>query len=191
MPQGSYNVSRLLAELGLKNVIDMPVSQSIQPTIPLASMLGQVPYHSAPMALFGGDVVGAAAPQHSAIELVSLDPGGGLLLYFYQSPGAAPPRLRIEITDPAFPMAWTVGPVNHPAQNFGDEDVLTTVASGTTLNAAPAVAPTILELLPASAPALWVPRGKRVRVINAVSGGFGIGFALAWMGIAATQSGDE
>lgn len=78
MPQGSFNFSRLVRELGLKNVVEMPVRETIQPVLNLDVGEGTYPVHVGPMAISGGKEAGQAG-EKTVFELHSLDPGGVVL----------------------------------------------------------------------------------------------------------------
>ena len=83
MAQGAFNVSKLIEQLGLKNVLDMPVRENIQPVIALDSMAGFVPANIGRRFLAGG-IPPANVAEFSTFELISLDPGGCVVFGLHQ-----------------------------------------------------------------------------------------------------------
>jgi hypothetical protein len=155
VPTGSYNVTRLLAELGLKNVIEMPVAPTIQPTIPLDTLRGNVPLLQRSVAVYGGTVA-AVALEFSAIRVVSLDPGGVSLEWFAQPSG-----LPLTFTLRVDPLVTGVlnNAVAHPPQIFGNDPVISTVTSGSLVGAPIAALPIIIDIPISAHGRLHLPRG--------------------------------
>lgn len=159
MPTNSFNVSRLLEELGEKNIIEMPVSKTIQPVIALDTMRGQVPLHQSPIALFGG-FVAATLGETSAFEITSLDPGGVNLIWFNNSEAVGGP-VNVNVNTTGTPLAFlAVGPTVHPPTNFGVDAILSTVLSGTAA-AITNVTARVLQINPGTYAPLHIPRGQR------------------------------
>lgn len=188
MPVGSFNVSALLRQLGHKNVIQMPVRDDIQATMPLASMAGQVPVHVGGCAVFGCFQTAIAA-EGGALEVVCLDPGGGILQWIESSSG--PFRLTIGTA----PAVWLTGPTPAVPQHFTNDPTATTAQFGTVaILAFPTDIPYFIGGgaggVPNSAFApMYVPRGSRVLVqasaVNAIFAG-----NVGWCGIQATEGGE-
>jgi len=78
MGTGSFNISRLIAELGLKNVPDMAIVERIQPVVNVGDLAGQTPPHVPPSAIFGETAPGAVA-QRAFLEIQCLSPGGAFV----------------------------------------------------------------------------------------------------------------
>lgn len=183
MPQGSFNVQRLTAELGLKNVSEMPVGLALAATVPLETMAGMVPVHQSPQAMFGG-TTGLAVGEFSAAEFTCLDPGGAYLEVFQQS-GVT---ITINLTTGAAPLVFAaVGPLAHPAQQFQVDPVLSTVVSGTILAAPVLTTPQLLDIWAPYKHPLWVERGRRI-VFTALNANTAFRFYLTAMAISATQA---
>jgi len=83
VPQGTFNVSALIAELGLQNVTgdEMRVLQSIQPVLAVGDISGNTPPHVPPAAAFGALVLGGGA-TFGTMQLQSLAPGGCFMDWF-------------------------------------------------------------------------------------------------------------
>lgn len=184
MPTGSFNVQRLTAELGLKNVIEMPVGLSMQAVIPLETMAGMVPVHQSPQAMFGG-LAQAFAAEHSTVEISSLDPGGVYLEYFQQSGGVP---TTVSVRTGQNPVIYSgVGPIVNPPQDFQTDGVLSTVTHGTVVAAPLANTPELLLGTLALVHPIWLERGQRI-VISALTANAAFRFNLVLMAIVATQA---
>lgn len=180
MPANSYNISRLIAELGLKNVTELPLAERIQPVISLDSMRGQVPLHQGPVGLFGG-LTATSLLEYSLFELISLDPGGLVICFMYHSLLSGFISVRTDV------LAWgAFGPTPHPAQQFGNTPVASLVNSGTTLVVPSVDEPIIGQLEAGSYAPLYVPRGSRA-VFQTLSINTAFNFGIQVMGITATQ----
>ena len=162
MPEGSYNVSQLLRELGVKNVTEMPVLQDIVPVIPLSTMRNVVPLHQGPVALFGGNLTSVLA-EFCTLEIVSLDPGGCIIQWFRDAS-----LVIYEIERLAAPVVWAAsGPLVVPAQNFGTTDLMSVVNRGTIAAISPGL-PAMTAGFDAIQAPLFLPRGARARITNVV-----------------------
>lgn len=185
MPTGNYNVSRLLAELGHKNQIEMPVSKTIQVTMPLDSMVGQVPVHVAGMTVAGG-WVGAQAGEYPTIELQALDPGGAVLMFTQQNTA----------TDVSWqvvpgPTTWLTGPGVMTNLDFTNSPSVSVVRNGTSA----AVVNTFLPRFQKGwfnfggfAP-LLIPRGQTLRIVGNTAN-VSTYYVIGFCGIAATENGE-
>ena len=182
MPTSSYNVTRLLAELGLKNIIEMPVSSTIQPTLSLDSMAGQVPLHQSAVSMFGGDAPSVVG-EHAGIQIKSLDPGGVVLEWFEQTNPVAMIMQMMSGT----PIAWDTGPTLLPSQTFGEAPVQSTVEFGYTIGIPPSNTPRVLGILRPRWGKLLIPRGSFF-VIRNIAANFPISFGLQLTAVAATES---
>lgn len=180
MPQGSFNISRLIAQYGLKNVSELPLAERVQPVISLDTMRGQVPMHQGPVALFGGNV-GAQAGQYGTFECISLDPGGFVVSFVFISLASG----FITVTNE--PVVWGgLGPIPHPPQNFGNQPIASVVNSGTTPIVPTVVHPVVPGIEPGAYAPLFVPRGSRI-VFTTLSVFQGYNFSIQIMGVTATQ----
>ncbi len=156
MPQSSFNISRLISRLGLKNIIEMPVRGDIQATIPLTTMYGQVPVHVAGSALAGG-VGPSAVGEYTAFELQCLDAGGLVLNWTYSDIMA----IRISET----PLVWLSGPTNLPLQHFSSEPSASLCRMGTMAAISWNVYPPVtLNCSVSDFAPLYVPRGSFVQM---------------------------
>lgn len=185
MPTGTYNISRLLRELGLKNVAEMPLRESIQPVIPLASMAGQVPVHVGSVALSGG-VASAAAAQRSAFQLQILDPGGAVLQWVHDLSDNVSGIFTSET-----PLVWSTGPTLTRVVQFNNGVPSPSIMNmGAVAGGALLTDPEIGELMPVAqfAP-LYIPRGHYLQIIDtATNDEFRL--TVCWCGITATEGGD-
>lgn len=182
MPEGSFNVSKLLAALGHKNIVEMPVSKNIQVTMPLNAMAGKTPLHAGGVALIGGFVTGIVA-EFSAMAVQCLDPGGGVVQW---ADGGGVTEARVSPTLPI----WLTGPTALTVQNFTRTPTISLGYVGT-LAAPLATTPYFTgQAMPNSnyAP-LWVPRGSWF-VMTANLANSTRTFGVAWCGIEATEGGD-
>lgn len=186
MPAGSYNVSRLIRELGFKNVAEMPVRESIQPVIPLGSMAGQVPVHVGSVAVFGGQTT-AVAGQRSSFQLQCLDPGGGILMGLSEVTTNIFMLARLATA----PLVWATGPTTLPPQQFNNEIPTASVAELGNIAATFGLqAPPLFSNwpVPTFAP-LFVPRGT---FVQAQTEGTNVAARclFLWCGITATEGGE-
>lgn len=185
MPQGSFNISRLLRELGLKNIIEMPVSETIQPVLPLASMLGEVPVHVAGAAIFGGSQAQVAA-EWGVLELQCLDPGGAVLLFILQAAFNLQVRIEMDTT----PTTWLTGPTALPPLNFTANPTLSVANKGTRVAGPSSIIPEFGIGFPAQDfGAFLIPRGSFLRLASTTANQVLAG-SIAICGIAATEGGD-
>lgn len=185
MPTGSYNISRLIAELGFKNVAEMPVLPSIQPTIPLASMAGQVPVHVGSVAL-GGGVASAVVGQRSAFQLQVLDPGGAVLQFIHDITVNAS---GIFVSDT--PLVWATGPTPTSVQQFNNGPPSPSLVSlGAVAGGAALTDPEVTVNFPVAqfAP-LYIPRGSYLQLIDSATNKE-YRTTICWCGITATEGGD-
>lgn len=186
MPTGNFNVSRLLAQLGHKNVIEMPVSKNIQATLPVASMAGQVPVHPAGVTMAGGYQV-ATVGEYTVYEIQSLDPGG-FVWQFSESKTATDVVLAVTPNKIAY---LTAGPIVHPNVNFTSNFSLSRMTSGTTVlpgstTTKPRFGANEFFNWNGFAPFL-VPRGMNLQ-IHCVSANTALYLTCGWCGIAATEN---
>lgn len=184
MPQQNFNISRLLARVGDKNIIEMPLTRSIQATIPLGSMYGQVPVHVAGVAMFGG-ATGAIVDERAAYEIVCLDPGGGVLQWFDYVGNAKTMRLDLSAT----PLVWTTGPTIQSNLNFTNEPTLSFLRMGHVSDALSDTQPSITDLHAGDFGPLYVPRGSHVQLVMN-SANDAANYYFAWCGISATEGGE-
>jgi len=101
MPQGTFNVSQLIAELGLQNIGQgeiLRVLDSIQPTMSVGSLEDTTPPHVPPSALFGA--FEATAPGlFSTVQIQCLAPGGAYVDWVV-SQSTTPIEMRVVTVDP-------------------------------------------------------------------------------------------
>jgi hypothetical protein len=185
MPQGAFNVSRLLRELGLKNIIEMPVRTEIQPTINLDSMAGQIPVHVGGVAIMGGKAQ-ANALEASAFKLTCRDPGGGILMSIQRGASSI---LRMDLFDGASQTAWgAAGPVPMKVLNFTNNPTRSILESGSWAVTAGADAIEIAQFVgaPDYAP-LYIPPGGVLELSgNVVNSSRTL--TLLYCGITATEA---
>lgn len=189
MPQGSLNWTRFVRTLGLKNIVEMPIRETIQPVIPLDVGRGQIPVHSGSLAWAGGKA-NAAVAEYSCFELVSLDPGGIVILWVQcQSNVTWAPAVS------AVPVTWgIVGPTDLPPVQFTDTPSISTMTSGT--EAVPAFSLTtsprmrgISEVYGGGFAPLHLPHGRRFTAYNTAANGTWY-FTVGWCAITATEGGE-
>jgi hypothetical protein len=184
MPQGTFNFNRLTRALGLKNIIEMPISPVIQPVIPLDVAKGQVPAHVGSVAMSGG-VVGPQVGEQSAIELLSLDPGGIVIQWFSQTSGIA---VGIVLEEAA--TVWgTLGPTPATILQFNnDNPTVSLLTLGTTLAVAPPTNPFVIQdgIRFADYAPLYVPRGFRLKIITSIANTLMLA-SIVWCGITASE----
>jgi hypothetical protein len=182
MPQGNYNISRLIGEFGLKNVTELPLARDIQAVIPLDSMRGQLPLHQGPVSLVGGSVP-AAALEYSAIQLTSLDPGGLIVMGFSTIGGV----LIFSVTTSQTPVVWgAVGPFAYVPTQFGRDPMQSVIQGGTTAAVPNPLTPTLLELRGDQYAPFHLPRGWFC-LIQCVTVNSAFICSIPLMGIRATE----
>jgi hypothetical protein len=182
MPQGSYNVSRLLQELGLKNVVEMPIADNIQTVLPLPTMAGHVPQHNGRVALFGG-VQGGVVGEFSLFDIHCLDPGGGIVL------GAASDLAPKDVILRPTPPTWGgVGPVAVPASDYTNDPTVSVCTKGSQVAAVGFTAPRMYQSIqPSPLAQLYVPRGQHFRILSTTVNAQ-VSLHIQWIGIGATES---
>lgn len=186
MPQGSFNVSRLLRAVGLKNVIEMPVTQTVQPTIPLMTMAGQVPVHTAPQA-FGGGVFLGSVGEASVCEIVSLDPGGVIVQTLDTGGGS----VIVVPTLQDAPFVWGLaGPIALPLEQT---QPLTPVVSLMNLGSGGGAPASTLprfagrDPFPNVSPGFYLPKGRRL-ILSTLSLNALLPISVILLGIQATEA---
>lgn len=184
MPQGSFNFSRFVRELGLKNVAEMPVRETIQPVINLDVGRGQYPIHTGATAVAGGMQTGGVATK-TVFQLHSLDPGGLVLNWIMGS------YLQVVMTCDEMLTGWVVGPIACPAQHFTSGlQSISTLNKGQSIIADSVIQPNFTlqtaVFVQGFAP-LYVPRGNTVRIITAAINQTMFA-SFSWTGITATQA---
>lgn len=104
MPQGAFNVSRLIAELGLKPVDRnvLRVLESIQPTMVVGDLSDVTPPHVAPSAFFGGLLIGGVGTS-GALQIQSLAQGGSFVEWLTFDSANTTATFSIQTTDPGLP----------------------------------------------------------------------------------------
>jgi hypothetical protein len=182
VPQTSFNISSLIARLGLKNIVEMPPRLDIQATIPLGTMYGQVPVHVAGVALIGGYQASVVGEQ-VMFELQCLDAGGGVLQAVAFDSAVRVYRMIISTT----PVVWDTGPVAMDTQQFSNEPTLSVGRSGARIAALTADYPTIINrTCPTPFAPLYVPRGQYIQVQNNIAN-LDSACTFYWCGISATE----
>ena len=183
MAQGAFNVSKLIEQLGLKNVLDMPVRENIQPVIALDSMAGFVPANIGRRFLAGG-IPPANVAEFSTFELISLDPGGCVVFGLIQAAAFASQLVTVTQTPP---VVWGLsGPVAHNVQPFGSEPSACRLNAGTVV-AAPSSLNPVFDLMGAgwNVP-MFLPHGSRM-IVTARTANASFNMTFQCMGIAASQ----
>lgn len=182
MGTGTYNVSRFLRELGLKNVAEMPVRETVQPVLPLGSMYGQVPVHVASVCMWGGIGIPVGG-TFTRYEITCLDPGGGILQAVWQ----VAPVLSFEIQLTTTPVGWDVGPTLLAPVHFTNEPTPSIANIGNTAAGVGIDHPRFdFEVGRSAFAPLFVPRGSQVQIVSeALNVGARVNFL--WCGITATE----
>lgn len=188
MPTGSYNISRLIDELGLKNVSGLEVVERIQPTLALNSMAGQLPVHVAGSAIFGA-AIGPFIAEHGGLQIQSLDPGG-FVVQFVQSTTVQTFVLEVKQVPAVF---GAIGPIACAAEQMNSgPPTLSTCNVGTVALGPPTTAPVFAAgvSMPGGkfAPFL-VPRGQFLMLTTRAQNVSAL-YAVGITGIAATESGE-
>lgn len=185
MSGGAFNISRLIRELGLKNA-EIPVIESIQPTMPLASMAGQVPVHVGAVAM-GGGYSAATAAEHSAYQIQVLDPGGLVIQWI----SALDITATFMVTVQPIPIPWlTRGPVALTVQQFNNGNpTLSQLDVGTAAAPVTTVPAFRREILACPFAPLFVPRGSYLWVVRETPNS-AAWLSLCWCGITASEGGD-
>jgi len=181
--QGAYNVSKLIEQLGLKNIVEMPVRENIQPVIALESMSGYVPANIGRRFLAGG-IPPSNIAEFSTFELVSLDPGGTVIFGLVQAAAFASQLVTVSQTPP---VVWGLsGPVVHNIQQFGSEPSLAQLNTGTTA-VGPGILDPIFDLMGSgwNVP-MFLPHGQRMLIVARASN-TAFNLTIQAMGIAASQ----
>ncbi len=78
MPTSAFNISRLIAELGLKDIRDIPLVERIQPVLTVGDLTAQTPPHVAPSAIFG-ELISQVVAENGVFEIQCLSAGGGFV----------------------------------------------------------------------------------------------------------------
>jgi hypothetical protein len=184
MPTGSYNVSKLLGQLGHKNQIEMPVSKNIQVTLPLESMSGQLPVHNYGSVMLGMQT-GAVSGEFGMLAIQSLDPGGFVVEQIYNPSNV---KFYIHVQDAA-PVFVTTGPLSCSPQNFSSEPSVSIGTYGTTATQNNTGVPQFYTrpILNGTFAPLIVPRGKWL-LLGSGSANTVVACMVQGCGIGATQS---
>lgn len=101
MAGGAFNVTRLIAELGLKAVTgeEMEVLGKIQPVMQVGNLADVTPPHVAPTALFGSFAV-LGAGLFPTVAIQCLAPGGSFVEWLTMESSTTTVTLRILTADP-------------------------------------------------------------------------------------------
>lgn len=187
MPQGNFNVSRLLRRLGHKNQLEMPVLETIQATIPLASMAGQVPVHVGGVTIGGGNSSSAIA-EYSGFQLHSLDPGGLVVQWIHNDANIS---FYMGLSDTA--TTWLSGAGICVPLNFTNNPSVSVLEFGNAASPVSSLAPQFKGqglLVPSGdfAP-LYVPRGSYLTMLSK-SSNTSVRMSFCWCGIMATEAGE-
>ncbi len=184
MPEGSLNIGRLVQQLGLKNVRELPVEPSIQPVI-IAAQASDLVAPLTPPQAWSGREQAAVVGEHGAMQLLVLNAGGAWVdVWFGRFRGAGELDFRIRI-DPGDPL--TVDPLTPGTGqifNTGPIDVSSAFSSGTTSVASSGFIPSFYGGAANSAahPGLkdvFVPTGFRLTVQCDVQNE-GVLYAIFW-----------
>lgn len=82
MAEGQFNIVEFANRIGLKNIRDMPVAESLMPVIVTGDLSGLVPAFRAPGAIVGASSVAGGVGNFRVYELQSLGLGGCLVDYW-------------------------------------------------------------------------------------------------------------
>lgn len=104
MGEGQFNIADFIRRIGLKNIREMPVIESVQPVSVVGDQSGLTPRYEAPSGYFGGNV-GPVAGQRAIMELTSLGLGGCVVKAFVVQSIA---NIITQIGDPVIATAATL-----------------------------------------------------------------------------------
>jgi len=183
VPEGSFNIGRLVAQLGLKNVRELPIAENIQPVM-IAGQGGDLVAPLIPPQAWAGREIIAVIGEHAAIQLQVFGTGGAYVdVYFGRFRGAGEIEFRLRI-DPGDPLV--VDPLGIASQTFntGPVNVSSLFLSGTTTVAASSLIPAFAASSSSAAPlpgvlGIFVPNGFRL-TIQCDSPNESANFALFW-----------
>ena len=187
MPQGAFNVSRLIAELGLQQIRgdEMRVLESIQPTMQVGDLSDVTPPHVAPSAIFGSVLIGGVGTA-GGVQFHSLAPGGSFVEWITFDSTATNATFGIQTVDPAFP---TLLP---PGGQTSRDPVQTIVRTGAVgflpgIAGSPVISSTAAILSFSNRP-VFVPRGTFFVIQNAMTGAPAFSFfGLGWREVPASE----
>ena len=175
----------MLAELGLKNVLELPLAKTIQATMPLGSLAGQVPAHVGSSVIWGG-LQGAVVGQVSTFELHCLDPGGGVFNWWHQSSFQNICTMALQTVE----TVWLTGPFACNPMQMNNNPSVSRFSRGTNAVIHTAADPEIQLPMPSSnyAP-MYIPKGSFL-TISPASTTAAMRFVMSYTGITATEGGE-
>lgn len=161
-------------------------ARTIQPVVNLADFTNLTPSHEPPVGQFGG-AVPAAAGEHAAVRLTSLGKGGTYILdsWFQTVPGSGVARFTRNSA------LVFIGALAAPPFLYSEDPILSTMESGTVLNAnlpAGATTPTFgSDFFP---PGLWIPPGGTWEMF-ALNGNTLLSWGVTISDVPVSQGGDR
>ncbi len=182
MGSGAFNITRLIAELGLKNVSELDVIERIQPVLPIGNLSDLTPPHVAPSALFG-NFLPAVVALFGVFEIQCLAPGGAFVDWFSYI-GSGDIGVRILVT-PQIPAA----PIIAPAGQASRDPVVSVARSDNVVFGGGFEIPTFRQnqnFFTFSARGMFIPRGSFVN-FQSQSSNNETSFGIGWREVPATE----
>jgi len=177
---GAFNITRLIAELGLKNV-DLDLIERIQPTMNVGDLSDVTPPHVAPSAIFGG--FQAAVPGEVwAMEIQCLSPGGAFIDWIsYQ----AATNANFTILTASISSGLAVLP---PVGQASRDPILSIAKSGTHVfaGAIGAVISSVGNMHTFNVRSIFIPRGSFFSIQGATVN-FQTSFGIGWREVPASE----
>ncbi len=180
---GAFNITRLLAELGLKNVQDLPITERIQPTISVGDLSDVTPPHVAPSAIFG-DFQAALVLFRALFEFQCLAPGGAFVEWISWESAVANGNIRIRpaAIGPGLAVLPVAGQASRdPIVSIGRSGVIlpSGLPSGAIINAN-------AVFVSFSPRPMFIPRGQFLSVESGATNA-AVGFGMGWREVPASE----
>lgn len=173
MAQGAFNVSRLIAELGLQNIRgdEMRVLETIQPTMDVGNLADVTPPHVAPTAIFGTILIGGVGTA-GGVQIQSLAPGGGFIEWITFESSVTNAVFSIQTANPGLAVALAPG---GQASRDPIVSIATTGNVAVVTTSAPVISQTAAILNFTTRP-IFIPRGTFFLLQNTGTGAAAISF---------------
>ncbi len=187
MGNGTFNLTRFFAEMGIKNP-SPDMREIVQPVVLVGDFSLLTPQHRPPMQAFGGDVVGVVG-EFSIVQVISRAPGGCILAIIQTGTGSRPFQTR------DVPITGLTNVV--PTARFSNDPVVSVVEAGTDPvepgNAAisPFTIPSTFATFPGYPIPFWLPQGTAFIFWAQASGVGIIDWTLVLQDILASEIRDQ
>lgn len=185
MGTGAFNVSRLIAELGLKQLTgeELDVLEKIQPVLQVGDLSDVTPPHVAPSAIFGA-FIGGGVGTFGGVQFQSLAPGGSFVEWITFDSTTTNANFMIETTDPGFP---TLLAAAGQASRDATQTIVRTGALATINALAPVISSTAAIISFTTRP-IFIPRGAFFVIQNATAGAGAFAFfGVGWREVPASE----